>query len=96
MHRLKYAQYVERVEVGLKSNPRCFFTFANLKRNSSGNPSAMFLGGTCARNAQEIADFEVVYVSDNSQEDFVVNGVDLMIYYGSSDHNINWSKKKTK
>jgi hypothetical protein len=34
-------------EIGLKSNPRCFFRFANSKRNSSGYPSAMFLGDTC-------------------------------------------------
>jgi hypothetical protein len=31
MHRLKYAQYIERVEAGLKSNTCCFFNFANLK-----------------------------------------------------------------
>jgi hypothetical protein len=36
-HRLKYAQYIERVEVGLKSNPRCFIKIANLKRNFSGS-----------------------------------------------------------
>jgi hypothetical protein len=42
MHRLKYAQYIERIEAGLKSNPRCLFRFANLKLNSSGYPSAMF------------------------------------------------------
>jgi hypothetical protein len=79
MHRLKYAQYIERVEAGLKSNPRCFFKFANLNRNSSGYPSAMFLGDACARNTQEIADlfgkyFQGVYVRDNSQENFVVDG----------------------
>jgi hypothetical protein len=39
----------------------------------------MFLRGACARNAQEIADlvgeyFQGVYVRDNSQEDFVVDG----------------------
>jgi hypothetical protein len=78
MHRLKYAQYIERVEAGLKSNPRCFFKFANLKRNTSGYPFAMFLGGACERNAQEMADlfgeyFQGVYVRDSSQEDFVVN-----------------------
>jgi hypothetical protein len=54
MHRLKYAQYIERIEAALKSNPRCFLKFANLKRNSSGYPSAMFLGDTYMRNAQEI------------------------------------------
>jgi hypothetical protein len=41
MHRLKYAQYIGRVEAGLKSNRHCFFKFVNLKRNSSGYPSAM-------------------------------------------------------
>jgi shikimate kinase len=39
----------------------------------------MFLGGACARNAQEIADlfgeyFQGVYVSDNKEEDSVVDG----------------------
>jgi hypothetical protein len=38
----------------------------------------MFLGDACARSAQEIADlfgdyFQGVYVSDSSQEDFVVD-----------------------
>jgi hypothetical protein len=79
MHRLNYAQYIERVEAGLKSNPRCFSRFANLKRNSRGYPSAMFLGDTYARNAQEIADlldeyFQGVYVRDKSQEDVVGDG----------------------
>jgi hypothetical protein len=37
MHGLKYVQYIDRVEAGLKSHTRCFFKFkfANLKRNSS-------------------------------------------------------------
>jgi hypothetical protein len=56
MHRLKYAQYIERAETAIKSNPRCFFNFGNLKRNSSGYPSTVFLGGAYTRNAQEIAD----------------------------------------
>jgi hypothetical protein len=63
-----------------KSNPRFFFKFANWKQNSSGYPSAMFLGGACLRNAQEIADlfgeyFQCVNVKNNSQEGFVVDGV---------------------
>jgi predicted glycosyltransferase involved in capsule biosynthesis len=75
---LKYAQYIERIEAGLKSNPRCFFKFANLKRYSSVYPSAMFLGDTCAHNTQEIANlfdeyFQCFYVRDGSQEDFVVD-----------------------
>jgi hypothetical protein len=48
MHRLKYAQYIERVEAGLKSQ------IANLKRNSNGYSSAMFLSDACTRNVQEI------------------------------------------
>jgi hypothetical protein len=75
---LKYAQYIEWIEAGLKSNPRCFFKFANLKRNCSGYPSVMFLGETCAGTSQEIANsfgeyFQGVYVRDDSQEDFVVD-----------------------
>jgi hypothetical protein len=80
---LKYAQYeaqyiLESVKVGFKSNPRCFFKFANLKRNSSGYSSAMFLDDTCGRNALEIADlfgeyFQSVYVSDNLQENSVMD-----------------------
>jgi hypothetical protein len=47
-HRLKYAQYIlESVEVGFKSNFRWIFKFANMKRYSSGYPSAMFLDDTC-------------------------------------------------
>jgi hypothetical protein len=69
MYRLKYAQYIERIEAGLKSNSCCFFL--NLKRNSSGYQFAMFLGDTCARNAQGIANlfgeyFQGVYVRDDS------------------------------
>jgi hypothetical protein len=69
---------IGRVEAGLKSNPRCFFKFANLKRNSSDYPSAMFLGDACALNAQEIAGlfgeyFQGVYVRNSSEEDFVVD-----------------------
>jgi hypothetical protein len=75
---LKYAQYIERIEAGLTSNPRCFFKFVNLKQNSSGYLSAMFLGATCARNAQEIANlfgeyFQDVYMMDDLQDDFVVD-----------------------
>jgi hypothetical protein len=36
MYRIKYVQYIRRVEAGLKSNPRCFFKFANLNQNSNG------------------------------------------------------------
>jgi hypothetical protein len=75
MHHLKYAQYIERVETGLKSNPSCFFKFANLKLAVSGYPSAMFLVGACARYAQQIADlfdeyFQCVYVRDQFAEGF--------------------------
>jgi hypothetical protein len=47
-----------------------------LKQNFSGYPAAMFLGGACVRNGQEIADLfgeycQGVYVRDSSQQDFV-------------------------
>jgi hypothetical protein len=72
LHRFKYAQYLEKVEADLKSNLRCFFKFANLPRNSSDYPSAMFLGDTCTRSAQVIADlfgqyFQDVYVRDRDR-----------------------------
>jgi predicted glycosyltransferase involved in capsule biosynthesis len=81
-----YALYIERVEAGLKSNPRCFFKFANLKRNSSSYPSTMLLGDACARNAKEIADwfnkyFQGVYVKDNSQKGFVVDGAAVLKFF---------------
>jgi hypothetical protein len=76
MHRLKYAHYIERVEAGLKCNPRCFFI-------SSGYPFVMFLGDTCTRNAQKVVDLlgeygKGVYVRDNLQEDFVVDGAAVL------------------
>jgi hypothetical protein len=71
MHYLIYAQYIERIEAGLKSNPRCFLKFVSLKRNSSGFPSAMFLTNIFGEY------YQGVYVRDDSQEDFVVdNGVE--------------------
>jgi hypothetical protein len=42
LHRLKYAQYIVRIEGGLKNNPRgCF----------------KYVGNDCARNSQSIANF---------------------------------------
>jgi hypothetical protein len=78
VHHLKYAQYIEKIEAGFKSILRRFFKFANLKRNSSGYTSAMFLSGACARIAQKIANLfgeycQGVYVRDDLQEDFVVD-----------------------
>jgi hypothetical protein len=49
---LKYAQYIERIEDSLKSYPRGFFKFANLKRKSSDYPSAMFLARVTHRKLQ--------------------------------------------
>jgi hypothetical protein len=72
LHRLKYAQYIVRIESGLKNNPRGFFMYADMKRNASGYPSSMFLGSNCAWDSHNIADlfagfFQCVYV----QEDWI-------------------------
>jgi hypothetical protein len=55
LNRLKYAQYIMRIEGGLKNNPRGFFKYADMKRNASGYSSSMFLGNDCARDSQSIA-----------------------------------------
>jgi hypothetical protein len=54
-YHLKYAQYIVRFEGGLQNNPRGFFKYADMKRNASGYPSAMFLRNDCARDSQSIA-----------------------------------------
>jgi hypothetical protein len=55
LHRLKYAQYIVRIEGSLKNNPRGFFKYADMKRNASSYPSSTFLGSDCARDSQSIA-----------------------------------------
>jgi hypothetical protein len=70
LHRLKYAQYIVRFEGGLKSNPRGFFKYADMKRNASGFPSSMFLENDCAQDSQSIANlfagiFQSVYVKND-------------------------------
>jgi hypothetical protein len=70
LHRLKYAQYIVRIESGLKNNPRGFFKYADMKRNASGYLSSMFLGSDCFRDSQSIANlfavfFQSVYVRDD-------------------------------
>jgi hypothetical protein len=40
---MKYDLYIERIESGIKSDPRTFFKFANMKRNSSGYPEKIKL-----------------------------------------------------
>jgi hypothetical protein len=44
-----YSKFIARCQV---SNPSCIFKFANLKRDSSGYPSAMFLDDAKALNTQ--------------------------------------------
>jgi hypothetical protein len=43
------------IESGLKSNPRGFFKYADMKRNSNGYPLSMFFGCDYARDSQNIA-----------------------------------------
>jgi Reverse transcriptase (RNA-dependent DNA polymerase) len=71
LHRLKYEQYIENIENGIKTDPRSFFKFADMKRNSSGYPASMFFHDEAARNPQEIANlfakfFQDVYVKDDN------------------------------
>jgi hypothetical protein len=70
MHRLKYDQYIKKIESNIKTVPRSFFKFADMKRNTSGYPSTMFLEDQTARDPQEIANlfanfFQSVYVKDD-------------------------------
>jgi hypothetical protein len=70
LHRLKYAQYIVRIEGGLKNTPRGFFKYADMKHNASGYPSSMFLGSNCAQDSQSIANlfagfFQSLYVRDD-------------------------------
>jgi hypothetical protein len=55
LHRLKYAQYIVRIEGGLKKIPRGFFKYAYMKRYASGYASSIFLGNDCAPDSQSIA-----------------------------------------
>jgi hypothetical protein len=54
LHRLKYFQYIVRIESSLKNNTQGYFKYADIKRNASGYPSSMFLRGDFARNSQSI------------------------------------------
>jgi hypothetical protein len=71
LHRLKYEEYIVKTENNIKTDPRSFFKFTDLKRNSSGYPSTMFLGDQAARDLQEIANlfanfFQSVYIRDDA------------------------------
>jgi hypothetical protein len=70
LHLLKYAQYIVRIESGLKKIPRRFFKYADMKHNATGYPSSMFFGIDCARDSQSIANlfagfFQSVYERDD-------------------------------
>jgi hypothetical protein len=70
LHRLKYAQYIVRIEAGLKKNSQGFFKYADRKLNASGYPSSKFFGSDCTRDLQSIAYlfagfFQGVYVQDD-------------------------------
>jgi hypothetical protein len=49
LHRMKYDLYIEGIGSGIKSDPRSFFKFANMKRISSGYSSSMFLATNYSR-----------------------------------------------
>jgi hypothetical protein len=70
LHRLKYAQYIMRIEGGLKNNPREFLKYADLKRNAGGYSSSIFLGNDYAQDSQSIANlfagfFQSLYLRDD-------------------------------
>jgi hypothetical protein len=62
------------MESGIKTNPwSFFFRFADMKRNSTGFSSTMFIVVEGAPNSQDIVDlfagtFQGVYVNDDSVE----------------------------
>ncbi len=69
IHRIKYNQYIEKIEENIKNDPRSFFRYANFKRNSNGYPSSLFYGSQTARDTLDIANlfakfFQSVYVED--------------------------------
>jgi hypothetical protein len=45
----------QKIETDIKTDPRSFFKFADMKRNSSGYPSSMFFKDYATRNPQENA-----------------------------------------
>jgi hypothetical protein len=68
LHRLQYAQYIMRIEGGLKNKLRGFFKCADMKRN------AIFLENDCARDSQSIGNlfagfFQSVYLRDDLIQD---------------------------
>jgi hypothetical protein len=75
LHRLKYAQYIVRIEGGLKNNPRGFFKYADMKRNASGYPSSMFLRNDSARDSQSIANLFAEFIqSVYLRDDWIPDG----------------------
>ena len=78
LHRLKYMEYIGKIESGIKTDPRKFFKFADMKRNSSGYPSTMFFKNQAARNPEELANlfakfFQEVYVKDDDSLNLLNN-----------------------
>jgi hypothetical protein len=80
LYRIKYEQYIKTIENGIKTNPRCFFKFAVLKRNSSVYSSSMYLKDQAAQNPEEIANlfaifFQEVYVKDDESSTIFAQSV---------------------
>jgi hypothetical protein len=67
---MKYDLNIEGSESSIKSDPRSFLKFANIKRNSSGYPSSMFFESQSAPNPEKVVNwfeefFQSVYVSES-------------------------------
>jgi hypothetical protein len=54
LHRLKSAQYIVRIESGLKNNPWVFFKYTYMKLNAIGGLSSMFMRRLCVRDSKSI------------------------------------------
>jgi hypothetical protein len=72
---MKYDMYIDWIESGIKSNPRSFFKFANMNRNSSGYPSSMFFESQSARGPVKVVNwfvefFHAVYVKEGEPVSF--------------------------
>jgi hypothetical protein len=64
------------MESGIKTNPWNFFRFADMKRNSTGFPSTMFIGVEGAPNSQGIADLFASYFQGVFENDVSVENAD--------------------
>jgi hypothetical protein len=51
-----YSSYISTINNNIKGNPKPFWSFQNLKRNSGSIPSVMTYNDDSLNNAQQVAD----------------------------------------